>query len=204
MLENLSFLVKIIDWRTNMTKKKRRESTIEAFLNYPKPTEESRVKSYRAFFEKAINFPRFCTNACIFIGKTKVNKIDLTYEMLKFYNLKEWDGKQGDYIFIDSVINNTSYKAALKLAKKYKDLKFVVVTNCNNIFQSDDLILLYKIISDDDRTITVISKRSVNNIKISAYYIFLYDDDITANLENIEKAKAFIECNEVINGEIHF
>ena len=187
-----------------MAEKKKRRSIIDDIINYPEPTEDDYIKNYKKFFLKAINYPKYSNNGCIFFGSTKVNKIELTHEIMENYNLKEWNGKQGDFVFIDSMKQNTNYKAALKLAEKYKDLKFVIVTNCTNIFHNDDLVLLYKIICDDDRTISVLHKQPTYNIKISAYYVFLDDNDMTADLEYPEKAESFISCTEYINGKINF
>ena len=160
---------------------------------------------YKKFFEMTINHPKYASNACMFIGETAhINKINLTYNILNSYGLEKWDGTKGDFILIDSELQNTSYEAALEIVEKYKDLKFVIVANCANIFHSDDLVLLYKIISDDDRTIDNLYKQPSYKIKVSAYYVFLSDKDITADLEFPEKGKAFISCTAPVLCNISF
>lgn len=142
-------------------------------------TEDMRINWYKDFFKTIMKYTEnskalYRCKSCMFVGKTVVDKIQLTYNILHSYGLKEWNGKEGDFVFIDSEKRFRSYNLMSKIIVKYKDIKFVVITNCANILRNDHKTLAFKYLNEDnERTIHHLGK----NISVSSHYVLLSDID---------------------------
>jgi len=175
--------------------RKQTKSILEEIKNCPERTEKDRIEDFQNYFIKIIKFPKCTQNSCAFIGETEIDKIQLTQDILLSNGFKEWDGKTGDFIFIDAEKKFKSYKVMLDVLKKYKDVKFVVIINCSNVLRNDDKILIFKYLNEHEREIYAEGNPKYQ-YRVAAHYIFLCDSNPMSKLKIQEHGNSFRECVE--------
>jgi hypothetical protein len=150
--------------------------------------EENRIDTYRKVLNAHIRHNVFPLHKLVFIGETRVDKLALTRRILEKENkLREWKGKAGDFVVVDSGKKIRCYRDLLKILHRYREAPIVVFDNCAAILRNDDRVLVFKYLCEGDRRFSGTNWGSFADFTVSSYYIFLCDTDPMDKLRDVRR-----------------
>jgi hypothetical protein len=154
------------------------------------PDHDSPMSVLYYFIESIYNLPKmprsFMNKGCALLGETPFDKLDFTRAFLESYGASEYVNN-GNTIKRYAIINcigktgriRRSY-TLLALLKKYKDVPFVIFNNCESLLKKDDYLVLFKHLSEYNRTVTFFTDRgdpADANFSVKSWYILLGDEN---------------------------
>jgi hypothetical protein len=121
--------------------------------------------------------------SCSYLGESNINKLEFVLAFFRKFNLKEYDGKNRNYIILNGKDISDSYDTLVKAFENTKDISFVIFTQSEYFLNNDDNILLIKYLNEYNRQY---NSGSIS-FNVSSKYIFLSDYDCFENVSAVRK-----------------
>ena len=153
--------------------------------------EEKRVYWFKHYFESSKFWlesgqclpGKYPIKSCTFLGKTTVDKVQIAKEALQSLGFTEYDGKEGDFVFVDAEdqIKRSCVKL-IKVLKKYKNLDFIILNNCEKLLGDYSTAMTIKHISADAEYYGNFHNAPLGECETLPRIVLLGDTDTTGKL----------------------
>jgi hypothetical protein len=145
-----------------------------AFKN-PSWATEKQVMLKKIFDFETFRLPSMRIKGCALIGKTDFDKLEFIKEYFKACGLSEFTDNEieGRYAVVDCS-GIKGHNSLVKSLVKNQDVVYVVFNNCDSLLRHDDVLQVFKHLSEENTGLTVVTKNDETvNFKTDSFFIFL-------------------------------
>jgi hypothetical protein len=154
------------------------------------PDHDNSMSVLYDFIKNIYQLPRmpqsFIKKGCALLGKTSFDKLDFIRAFLENYGVSEYVNNGSiikRYVIINCIGKLGKLRrdcTLLALIKKYRDVPFVIFNNCENLLKKDGYLVLFKHLSEYNRTITFLTDTgdpAGASFSVKSWYILLGNEN---------------------------